>query len=589
MDSLIEIQPYIQDIAELVNLTLQIDTEIVDIKKGMVVGGTGKIKSQILTKQNDMHINYYVSHLMKPFILNEPGTHKICNNCTEKENCIYTGGIFYPISYQNRCYGVISLISFDKTDKTYLFEKQKMYLNFISKIAELLAYKTAVSNSFDGYLLLNKQFDVIMNMINKGIICCDNNGIVTKINQIVEEKIGVPSSCVIGKQIENVITEALTSEAISNKSPLKKQPNQMTNDNNEIALYSENKLLGFVKIFNSEHFISDIPQRNNTEEYSAMDKIIGESDIINDIKNQLAIAAKSSSTVLITGESGTGKDLFAHIIHNISNRSSHPFAIINCAAIPESLLESELFGYEKGAFTGAKSEGKKGKVQLADGGTILLDEIGDMPFSLQAKILRFIEEKAIEKIGGDKFINIDIRIIAATNHNIPDLINKKMFRQDLYFRLNVIPINIPPLRRRVIDIPILAETFAKQYSKIMDKNIKSISYTVYEALKLYSWPGNVRELKNVMEYAVNFCKYNTIDLNALPKWLLDEVSDINTIRPNLTEIEDIKQYLINALSKKGRTVKHKKEIAIDMGISLSTLYRLLNQYNITTNQSQEKH
>lgn len=582
MDSLFEIQPYVQDIAELVNLTLQIDTEIVDIKEGMVVGGTGKIKCQVLTKQNDMHINYYVSHLMKPFILNEPGTHKICKNCTEKKNCIYTGGIFYPISYHNQCYGVISLISFDKTDKTYLFEKQKMYLNFISKIAELLAYKTAVSNSFDGYLLLNKQFDVIMNMINNGIICCDNNGIITKINQIVEEKIGVPSSCVIGKQIETVITEALSSETINNNSLLKEQPNQTINDNNEIALYSGNKLLGFVKIFNRGHIISDIPQQTNIENYSAMDKIIGESEIINDIKNQLAVAAKSSSTVLITGESGTGKDLFAHIIHNISNRASYPFAIINCAAIPESLLESELFGYEKGAFTGAKSEGKKGKIQLADGGTILLDEIGDMPLSLQAKILRFIEEKAIEKIGGEKFINIDIRIIAATNHNIPDLINKKMFRQDLFFRLNVIPINIPPLRHRLDDIPILADTFVNQYSKIMDKNIKSISYTVYEALKLYSWPGNVRELKNVMEYSVNFCKYDTIDLDTLPKWLLDGVNEISAIRPNLNEIDDIKQYLTDALTKKGNTVKHKKEIATDMGISLSTLYRLLNQYNITT-------
>ncbi len=581
MHSLIDIQPYVQDIAELVNLTLNVDTEIVDIKEGMVVGGTGKIKCQVLTKQNDMHINYYVSHLMKPFVLNEPGIHKICNNCKEKVSCIYTGGLFYPISYQNHCYGVISLISFDKTDKAFLFEKQKMCLNFISKIAELLAYKTAVSNSFEGFLLLNKQFDVIMNMINNGIICCDKNGIITKINQIVEEKIGFPSSCIIGRQIETVITEALSSEPLNN-SPLKEHSNLMLNDNNEITLYSESKLLGFIKIFYRENIISDIPQQINTEECSAMDKIIGDSDIIKDIKSQLAVAAKSSSTVLITGESGTGKDLFAHIIHNISNRASQPFAIINCSAIPESLLESELFGYEKGAFTGAKNEGKTGKIQMADGGTILLDEIGDMPFSLQAKILRFIEEKTIEKIGGVKFINIDIRIIAATNHNILDLINKKLFRQDLYYRLNVIPINIPPLRARVDDIPILTDHFAQHYSKIMDKNITSISYSVYEALKLYHWPGNVRELKNVIEYAVNFCETNIIDIDTLPKWLLDEVNNNNVTKSNLDKIDDIKLYLIDALAKKGNTVKNKKEIATGMGISLSTLYRLLNQYNIST-------
>jgi sigma-54 dependent transcriptional regulator, acetoin dehydrogenase operon transcriptional activator AcoR len=579
MDSLIKIQPYIQDIAELINLTLQIDTEIIDITEGIVVGGTGKIREQVLTKQNDMHINYYVSHLMKPFILNEPGTHKICTNCTEKKNCIYTGGIFYPITYQNHCYGVISLISFNKADKTSLFEKQKIHLNFISKIAELLAVKTAAFNSFDGYLLLDKQFDVIMNMVNYGVMCCDNNGIITKINQIVEERIGVPSSFVIGRQIETVITEALSSEAITNSLSFSKEQSKQIINNNEIALYNENKLLGFVKIFNREHIISDITHQTDAEGYSAMDKIIGKSEIINDIKSQLIVAAKSSSTVLITGESGTGKDLFAHIIHNISNRASHPFSIINCSAIPESLLESELYGYEKGAFTGAKNEGKTGKIQMADGGTILLDEIGDMPFSLQAKILRFIEEKAIEKIGGEKFINIDVRIIAATNHNIPDLINKKMFRQDLFYRLNVIPINIPPLRDRVADIPLLTDSFAKQYSKIMNKNIKSISYSVYEALQLYNWPGNVRELKNVIEYAVNFCKTNIIDLDTLPKWLLDEVKNNNAIKPNLNEIDDIKLYLIDALTKKGNTVKSKREIATDLGISLSTMYRLLNQYN----------
>lgn len=292
-------------------------------------------------------------------------------------------------------------------------------------------------------------------------------------------------------------------------------------------------------------------------------------------------AANSSSTILIEGESGTGKEYFAHAIHEESNRRLSPFIRINCAAIPHELLESELFGYESGAFTGAKKDGKIGKLELANGGTILLDEISSMPMNMQAKLLRVLEEKEFERIGGNTSIKIDSRVIACTNENIEHLVNEGKFRQDLFYRLNVVRIIIPPLRNRIDDIPVLCEDILNNQVQSVGLTSKTLTDKAIFALKLYNWPGNVRELRNILERAVNLSIGNYIDIQHLPDFISEKLnpeaidSDSYSLKRKIKEAEV--GAIIEALKfcEGNRTLAAKK-----LGIHRTALYKKLESYGI---------
>jgi DNA-binding NtrC family response regulator len=252
------------------------------------------------------------------------------------------------------------------------------------------------------------------------------------------------------------------------------------------------------------------------DERASMGELIGKNEKIRIIYDIIENVADSDSTVLITGESGTGKEIVAETIHKKSKRSNKPYVIVNCAAIPENLLESEMFGHERGSFTGALDR-HLGKFELASGGTIFLDEIGEMPMAMQVKLLRAVQEGIIERIGGEKSIPIDIRIIAATNLDLKKAIQDKKFREDLYYRLNVIPINMPPLRDRIEDIPLFINCFIDKYNKELNKNIKYITGEALNIFQEYSWPGNIRELENLIERIVTLSKDDHIDTAHLPK------------------------------------------------------------------------
>lgn len=328
---------------------------------------------------------------------------------------------------------------------------------------------------------------------------------------------------------------------------------------------------------------------------------IGESDSIKQVKIRCMQVAQSDSTILITGESGTGKDLLARLIHKQSSRADKPFISINCAAIPESLLESELFGYAKGAFTGAEKAGKLGKFQIADKGTIFLDEIGDMPFHLQAKLLTCIQNKKIDPVGSVEPVDIDIRIIAATNKNLEEMIEQKRFREDLYFRLNVIPINIPPLRERPEDVDSLIANAIGNFGGKLGKDINGITDEAYKLLIEYPWPGNVRELENAIEYAVNMENSNKITVTSLPERIRKSDNRIAlmvpgdnisgepgnnsfgfkkgvTLKDCVRKLE--RSIIVACLDETGRSVEGKREAAGMLNISESTLYRKLRELNI---------
>ena len=311
--------------------------------------------------------------------------------------------------------------------------------------------------------------------------------------------------------------------------------------------------------------------------YYAIDNIIGSSPKIMELKDIVAKVANSDSTVLITGESGTGKEIFANAIHETSDRRDNNYIKVNCAAIPPNILESELFGYEEGAFTGAKTGGKIGKFELANHGTLFLDEIGDMSIDMQAKILRVLQEKKVERVGGNTTKEIDVRIIAATNQDLVDKIENGQFREDLYYRLNVIPLHLPPLCERQDDIPELCDFFIQKYNDKFGIYIESIEDEAMSYLKNYTWPGNVRELENVIERIYNFIDTNRIKKEHLPENILKNnlIEPVGNLKRMLDEYE--KQIIVQALKTHSN---NKSKTAKILGISRATLYHKLDKYGI---------
>ena len=323
--------------------------------------------------------------------------------------------------------------------------------------------------------------------------------------------------------------------------------------------------------------------------HASFDSIISRSTAMEKIKKRALQVASSNSTVLITGESGTGKGLLARAIHKESPRCSKPFVSVNCAAIPETLLESELFGYERGAFTGAEKNGKLGKFQLADKGTLFLDEIGDMPLHLQVKLLSCLQNRQVDPVGAVRPVDVDVRIIAATNKDLEEMILQNQFREDLYFRLNVIPLYIPPLRERPEDISMLVQHIIMKFSMAMGKAVTGIEADAMDVLLSYSWPGNIREVENVIEYAINMEQSDTITVDSLPEKLVRKNKHVNSgsgtgmMHINLkTQLDSAERLIIrNCLNSTGWSLEGKRLAAEQLGISESTLYRRLKQLGLS--------
>jgi transcriptional regulator with PAS, ATPase and Fis domain len=285
--------------------------------------------------------------------------------------------------------------------------------------------------------------------------------------------------------------------------------------------------------------------------------------------------------VLISGESGTGKEMFAKAIHYASSRANEPFVTVNCGAIPENLLESELFGYEKGAFTGASDKGKIGKFEMANKGTIFLDEIGDMPLHLQVKILHVLQNMRFERVGGNKTILVDVRVIAATNKDLEDMITSGRFREDLYYRLSVIPLMVPPLRARQGDIKLLMHHFLNKYNTFMNRKITGFTKEVENIYMNYDWPGNVREIENAVEYGVNMAFGDTIGIDDVPVRVLKKCELVKIDDNSLSLADQVKNYeqqiIAGMLKKYGNNRNAKDKVAKELGLSRATLYRKLSE------------
>lgn len=590
MSYLNQIKTEVQHFAEVISEALNVETEIID-KDWAVVGTTSYALETYPMEWTSLNakITRRVFDTKRPLVLENPGIDPLCQGCSEQNHCFYKAGLYYPILLNGHCHGIISLVAYDEEQRTNIMNNSHSFMKFASKMADILASKIQELIVKEELNKTNEYLQTIISSVHEGVIACDVNGIVTCFNNTAEEKLGISANTAVGKPVSSIIPNSLLLEALNTGRPIFESSVQYRGAaDNPVHLISnitlvnkDGQLLGAVESFNTDESLFRIAHRLLHDDSSfSFGNIVGDSDLIKEVIVCASAVAKSPSTILITGESGTGKELFARSIHNASLRSDKPFVAINCSAIPDALLESELFGYEGGAFTGAKAAGKPGLFEIAHGGTIFLDEIGDMPLALQVKLLRVLQEKTIQRIGASKSVSIDVRVISATHRDLREQIKVGQFREDLFYRLNVIPITIPPLRDRAEDIPLLVDFFCNKYAPILNRKISGISSEALTALCTYNWPGNIRELENAIEYAINYC-YDTesITLKSLPDWVIDN-GKAKPIKTTLAYKHPEEQLINDYINTFGASLDAKRQIAQTMGISLATLYRKLKKYGI---------
>jgi PAS domain S-box-containing protein len=424
--------------------------------------------------------------------------------------------------------------------------------------------------------------EVILESIADGVFTVDKNFKITSFNHAAEEITGVPVNEALGRYCYDVFkadiceSDCALHQAMENDKPLMRYPISIIRaDGNKVsvsitasALRNRNGSMGGgVETFHDLSLIEEL--RRKVQGIYSFEDIVSRNKKMAEIFSILPRIAKSDSTVLIDGESGTGKEVIATALHNLSQRSKGPMVVVNCGAIPDTLLESELFGYVAGAFTDAKKD-KPGRFAQADGGTILLDEIGDVSPALQTRLLRVLQEKSFEPLGSTKTDKTNVRVLAATNKNLSDEVEAGRFRRDLYYRINVIGISLPPLRERKEDIPLLADSFIHKMNLISNKSIKGLSPRATKAFMDYEWPGNIRELENAIEHAFILCEDNLIRCDHLPNSITcqSETGGEYTTGKSLQEIEA--RAIYDAL------VRHnwnKSAAARELGLDKSTIWR----------------
>ncbi|WP_341273872.1 sigma-54 interaction domain-containing protein [Clostridium beijerinckii] len=437
---------------------------------------------------------------------------------------------------------------------------------------------------------------IILDSLHDGVLIADKNGIIKYTNPAYTRITEVNGEDIIEKPLSEVRTGSRLPHVIKTGEKLLRVPRKVGDAEyivNMVPIIESNEIIGGISILNeiteiyklteqlnnSNLIISNLEKRvksMNKVKYT-FDDIICVDINSEETKKLSQKAARSESNILITGESGTGKELYANSIHAYSNRKNGPFVAVNCATFDSNLLESELFGYEDGAFTGAKKGGKEGLFELANGGTLFLDEVSELDYGLQAKLLRVLQENTIRRVSGLKEIHIDVRIIVATNKSLEKMIEENKFRKDLYYRIAIFPINIPPLRNRRQDIKPLVNKFINQMAYRIKRNIE-ISEEAVNLLYNYDWPGNIRELKNSIEFATNMTDDYIINPEHLPKIIQTEGIKKNIMKLKSLEeiIKDAEISVINeAITVYGDTVEGKKKAAKALGISLATLYNKL--------------
>lgn len=583
---LMQIQPTIQRFARMLSSVLQLEVEIVD-NTLCRVAGTGAYGKLLGRKLNaDSRLLRYIIETKKEKVVPHSRFDPLCKDCESKDTCKEKAFLGTPVIYQEQCVGVISLVA--------LTCEQQERIN--DNIIEFSDYVRHVSSIFVSRLLedqsssdnIQKIFLTMLDNMDQGVLVVSQEQNIKFINQAALKILGVNQGSIIGKAI--------------NFRPLTFAHNFIHGHMQHVISIDDKKelIIGqlhaiqdqwlFLMAFHQSHSSADI---SPSQDGPQIEQMVGECRAMQQLKKLISRIAPSPSSVMIGGESGTGKEVVARAIHKLSNRKDKPFIAINCAAIPEQLLESELFGYVKGAFSGASANGKTGLIQAANNGTLFLDEIGDMPLTLQAKLLRAIESREIQPVGASHPVPVDIRIISATNQDLDQFIADGKFREDLYYRLNVIPLRLPPLRERQDDIELLIHYFLHLHTRRLELVYPGMDSEVITLLKHHRWPGNIRELSNLMEYLVNVVPSGeVIDVSLLPPNLtnsgklnerIEPTTPLAHVKPvkqeeGVTGLEEMERQMIrDALTR----YSNKKQAADELGIGIATLYRKIKKYDLS--------
>ena len=595
MSVLSGIKESVQQVAEAISIAVGLEVEIVD-NRLRIIGGTGYYHGRIGKKEEDGNLegNYLYARVLRTgktqYVEDAQNFKGYDQPVVGNTRLGELAEICTPIVLKGEIIGIIGLVAFTEDQKHIIKDKRESMTVFVEKMADLLSAKADQQETLENVEVSRDEMSIVLETAHEGIFALDQKGYVKHCNNRAAELFGTNKGDLIGKHISKIMPGSPAIKVLDtgmgyteNEEIFKVDGRQHHFIVTVQPFLSGEEIDGIVISFRDIEEAQKLVYNFNTRKIkNTVDDIIGTSEKIMIAKKQALITARSNSTVLITGESGTGKEMFAKAIHYASPREDKPFITVNCGAIPENLLESELFGYEKGAFTGASEKGKEGKFELADGGTIFLDEIGDMPLHLQVKILHVLQNMRFDRVGGSKSIIVDVRVIAATNKDLEKLIEEGSFREDLYYRLSVIPLSIPPLRERKDDIKQLMYHFLKKYNSFMNKKIERFSPEVEEIDTNHDWPGNVRELENAVEYGANMAFGNVIGIDEVPARILKKEEETVKFR-NLDRplAEQVKLFEKEVIMKKLRQYNGVKEtVARDLGLSRATLYRKLAELDI---------
>ncbi|MDW7730595.1 MAG: sigma 54-interacting transcriptional regulator, partial [Bacillota bacterium] len=522
----------------------------------------------------------------KPYIVSEPRIDQVCKHCELIDTCEEEAEVCCPILVDDEIVGVIGIITFNQSRKEKFLAKRDSYLNFIEKMANLISIKLSEKKAFDSLAFTSKMLEMTFEMVELGIVSLDQNYEIILCNEKAKTVLSMHDWETGHLNFEEAFPAFKLKEVFKSGQGYEGKNIKFVKDHDRFDLYvsvfpvlvdGDCKSLLLI-LQDGTDFKRSVQKAFKKDQSNILKDMLGRDDAYLEVLESALEAAKTDSTILITGESGTGKELLARTIHEKSGRSGNLYLTVNCSAIPEALLESELFGYDDGAFTGARKGGKSGLFELATGGTIFLDEIADMSLYHQAKLLRVIQDRVIYRVGGTDRNELDVRLICATNKNLKSLVQNGQFREDLYFRINVVPLQLPPLRERKSDIQYIAEFFLKKYNSKFDKEISGFADDVIELFNSYSWPGNIRELENIIEYAVNFEKSRLVRMETVKK-RIDYRGDHSqgTLKEILEAYE--KKVIENQIKLYGNTLEGKLKAAKKLGISKSTLYRKLTSDN----------
>lgn len=589
------IRESVQQVAEAISIAVGVEVEIVDNKLN-IVGGTGVYQSKIGQKEEggDLEGNFLYARVLRTGV-----TQYVADAQNDKSYGSYVGGkttrgelaeICTPIVLNGDIIGIIGLVAFNEDQKRILSNKSGSMTVFVEKMADLLAAKADQQEILENVEVSRDEMSTVLETAHEGIFALDRKGYVKHCNNRAAALFGTTKVDLTGSHISKLMPGSPAVKVLETGRGYTENEEIFNVDGRQLHFIvtvkpfsSGDEIDGVVISFRDIEEAQKLVYNFNTRNIkNTVEDIIGSGEKIMKAKKQALITARSNSTVLITGESGTGKEMFAKAIHYASARGDNPFITVNCGAIPENLMESELFGYEKGAFTGASEKGKEGKFEVADGGTIFLDEIGDMPLHLQVKLLHVLQNMRFERVGGNKSIIVDVRVIAATNHDLEKMIEDGTFREDLYYRLSVIPLSIPPLRERREDIKTLMYHFLRKYNTFMNRKIEGFTPEVEELYINHDWAGNVRELENAVEYGTNMAFGKFIGMDEVPARILKKEEEIVKFK-NLDKplSEQVRFYEKEIITKKLKQAGGVKEVAArELGLSRATLYRKLSELDI---------